>query len=52
MPDWKEMYLTLLWDTERAMRILEASQQKCEEMYLQEDLPPVQLLPRQEDAPT
>lgn len=32
MPDWKEMYLTLLRDTERAMRILEASQQKCAEM--------------------
>lgn len=52
MPDWKEMYLTLLRDTERALTILKTSQQKCEEMYLREDPPPLHLLPRQEDDPT
>lgn len=36
MPDWKEMYLTMVRDTEKAIRILEESQRKCEELYLQE----------------
>jgi len=39
MPDWKEMYLTLIRDTEKAIRILEESQKKCEELYLQDDRP-------------
>lgn len=37
MPDWKEMYLTLIRDTEKAIRILEESQRKCEELYLKDD---------------
>ena len=32
MPDWKAMYLSLMRDTEKAIRILEEGQQKCEEM--------------------
>ena len=36
MPDWKEMYLSLMLDTERAIRILEEGQRKCEELYLAE----------------
>ena len=39
MPDWKEMYLTLMRATENAIRILEDSQRKCEELYLQDDAP-------------
>ena len=39
MPDWKEMFLTLMRDTEKAIRILEDSQRKCEELYLQDDAP-------------
>ena len=34
MLDYKEMYLTLFRATERAINILIAAQQKCEEMYL------------------
>jgi len=33
------MYLMLMRDTERAIRILEEAQQKCEELYLQEEAP-------------
>ncbi len=46
MADWKEMYLTLMRDTERAIRILTEAQQKCEELYLQEEGPPLSLVPR------
>ena len=37
MPDYKEMYLHLMRETEKAVRILTAAQQTCEEMYLEED---------------
>lgn len=32
--DYKEMYLTIVRETERAIQILIAAQQKCEELYL------------------
>ena len=34
MPDYKEMYLTLVRASEEALGILIAAQRKCEEMYL------------------
>ena len=34
MPDYKEMYLTMMRATEQAIRILIEAQQQCEEMYL------------------
>lgn len=34
MPNYKELYFTLLRETETAIRTLIAAQQKCEEMYL------------------
>ena len=34
MPDYKEMYLTMVRATERAINILIEAQQKCEEMYV------------------
>ena len=34
MPDYKEMYLHLMRETEKACRILIKAQQDCEEMYL------------------
>ena len=36
MPDYKEMYLHLMRETEKAIRILIEAQQVCEELYLQE----------------
>lgn len=35
MPDWKEMYLTLMRGTEQAVRVLTEAQQKCEELYIE-----------------
>lgn len=34
MPDYKEMYLHLMRETEKSVRILIKAQQECEEMYL------------------
>ena len=34
MPDYKKMYLTLLDATEKAMELLIAAQQTCEELYI------------------
>ena len=45
MPDWKEMYLSLMRETEFAVRILVEAQKKCEEMYLQAPEPSVFVLP-------
>ena len=39
MADWKEMYLTMFRANEKAMRILEAAQQECEEMYMRDGAP-------------
>jgi hypothetical protein len=36
MPDYKEMYLTMMRETEKAINILIEAQRKCEEMYLRE----------------
>ena len=33
--DYKEMYLTMVRATEKAMRILVEAQQKCEDMYIE-----------------
>ena len=45
MPDWKEMYLTLMRETESAIRILVGAQKTCEELYLQDDGPTLHLFP-------
>ncbi len=34
MTDYKEMYLKMVRETEKAIRILIAAQQACEELYL------------------
>ena len=34
-PDYKEMYLTMVRATEKAMDILIEAQQKCEDMYIE-----------------
>jgi len=57
MPDYKEMYLTMVRETEKAVTILEevekaagiliAAQQKCEEMYINAPEPSIVLLPRE-----
>ena len=44
MPDWKEMYLHLARETERAIRILTEAQQACEELYLRSEEPDLRLV--------
>ena len=58
MPDYKEMYLTMVRETEKAITILEeveeasniliAAQRDCEEMYINSPEPVVQLLDRRD----
>lgn len=45
MPDYQEMYLLLMRETEKAIRILVQAQQDCEELYLRDcetDAPPAE----------
>jgi len=51
MADYKEMYLTMARETEKAVRLMEeslqfliAAQQNCEEMYINAPEPVIQLL--------
>ena len=37
MPDYKEMYITLFKETTKAISILQAAQQKTEEIYVSDD---------------
>ena len=39
MPDYQEMYLHLIRETEKSIRILTKAQQDCEELYLRESGP-------------
>ena len=45
MPDYREMYLHLMRETEKAIRILTEAQQDCEELYLRESGPALRALP-------
>lgn len=46
MPDYKEMYLHLFRETERAIHLLIEAQRRCEEMFLNAPEPDVKLFPR------
>lgn len=35
MPDYKELYFTMMRETEKAIRILVEAQKNCEEKYLE-----------------
>ncbi len=50
MPDYKEMYLTMVRETEQAINILVAAQRKCEEMYINAPKADIKLLDQQEDS--
>lgn len=49
MPDYKEMYLTMMRTSEEAIRILVAAQQQCEEAYISANDTPLELFPKQPD---
>jgi len=44
MPDYKEMYLHLMRETEKSIRILIEAQRECERMYLEAEEPQLILL--------
>ena len=44
MPDYKKMYTIMARETEKAISILIAAQQQCEEIYLNEPEPQIRLL--------
>ena len=46
MPDYKEMYLHLMRETEKAIRILTQAQQTFEQMYLDAEDPRIFILPQ------
>lgn len=50
MPDWKEMYLALFRETEKAINILVDAQQHCEEMYINSPEPEISLLPKKDSS--
>ena len=45
MPDYKEMYLTRMRETEKAIRTLTEAQRACEELYMKDDGPTLRLFP-------
>ena len=50
MPDYQEMYLHLMRETEEAIHILVKAQQDCEELYLRESSPALRILPAQNSS--
>ena len=45
MPDYKEMYLKLYRASEKAVNILIAVQQECEELYISSPEPELHVIP-------
>ena len=46
MPDYKEMYLMMVRETEKAVQTLIQVQKACEELYIQDEGPALRVLPR------
>ena len=51
MPDYKEMYLHLMRETEKSIRILIEAQRECERMYLEAEEPQLILLTPEQNNP-
>lgn len=51
MPDYKEMYLMMVRETEKAIQTLIQAQRACEELYLQDEGPVLRLLPERGEEP-
>ena len=49
MADYREMYLHLMRETEKALRILIQAQRDCEELYLRDSEPPLRVVPKPEE---
>lgn len=48
MPDYKEMYVHLMRETEKAIQILIHAQRDCEEMYINASEPKLTALGRED----
>lgn len=46
MPDYKEMYLMMVRETEKAVQTLIQVQKACEELYIQDEGPVLRVLSR------
>lgn len=51
MPDYKEMYLTMIRETERAINILIDAQRRCEELYMDSREPDIRVIDIKNDHP-
>ena len=45
MPDYKEMYLMMMQETEKAIQTLIQAQRACEELYIEDEGPALRLFP-------
>jgi len=50
MPDYKEMYLEMVRETEKAINILIDVQRRCEEMYVSAPEAEIVMLPSERDS--
>lgn len=50
MPDYKEMYLMMMRETEKAIQTLVQVQRACEELYLQDEGPVLRIFPGQNEG--
>lgn len=46
MPDYKEMYLMMARETEKAVQTLIQVQKACEELYIQDEGPVLRVFPK------
>lgn len=44
MPDYKEMYLTMMRETERAINTLVDAQRRCEELFMDSPEPEIRVI--------
>lgn len=49
MVDYREMYLHLMRETEKAIRVLIQAQRDCQERYLRDSEPPLHIVPKPEE---
>ena len=50
MPDYQQVYLTMVRATEKALNILIEAQQECEELYLSAEEARIDMLPVKRDS--
>ncbi len=48
MPNYREMYLTMAREAEKAIRLLVKAQQRCEELYIHSQEPVIVPIEREE----